>query len=484
MSEMHEIMIAKLTLDTYRKNYIQPLVVPRGDYGARVIRVNITAQGRPVDVKPSEAVSIVATRRADGESKAFAGRVNDDGTADLPVTQWMLDIPGNDVICHVVVTGNDYQYSTTEFLIEPQDKNNPAELSVDDPRQDIVTEILANESARQSAEEERVKAEKKREEYNKDLQIAVEDLEERVTALEANICFKKGTKILMADGTHKNIEDVEYGEMIMSWDIENNRTIPCKSFGKVFTGWGIVWDHLCFDNGSVLKIFLNHRIFNADKGYLTDSKNWEIGQRGIASNGDFATYCYKPKKARSGLSEKKYTIFCETGMFFANDILCGHPLGQPLDVYNRTHNCIPLTKEEVADLEAYANARDYYYFEELQNAEYLMETLPYRKACDVAERMIAKYKKDLSGRDYKTIKAMQGKLSDADFAENVEVCESLRAKVNEQEEIVKENNLTIASIQEKYNIHPKNPIDIEMINVNKAVAKARQKYADYAPKTK
>ena len=282
----------------------------------------------------------------------------------------------------------------------------------------------------------------------------------------------------MADGTHKNIEDVEYGEMIMSWDIENNRTIPCKSFGKVFTGWGIVWDHLCFDNGSVLKIFLNHRIFNADKGYLTDSKNWEIGQRGIASNGDFATYCYKPKKARSGLSEKKYTIFCETGMFFANDILCGHPLGQPLDVYKRTHKRIPLTDEEIADLEAYANTREDYYFEEIQNAEYLMETLPYRKACDIAEKMIAKYKKDLSGRDYKTIKAMQGKLSDADFAENVEACETLRAKVNEQEEIVKENNLAIASIQEKYNINPKKPIDIEMINVKKAVAKARAKYVN------
>lgn len=152
MAEKQEILVANLTLDTYQKNNIPPLVIPQGDYGARVIRVRITEQGRPVTVTTSEAASIVAERSGDGESKAFSGTVNEDGTVNVPVTQWMLDLPDDDVICHVVITGNDYQYSTTEFLIEPKKKTNPTEISKDDPRQDIVTEILANESARQAAE--------------------------------------------------------------------------------------------------------------------------------------------------------------------------------------------------------------------------------------------------------------------------------------------------------------------------------------------
>lgn len=163
MAEKQEILVANLTLDTYQKNNIPPLVIPQGDYGARVIRVRITEQGRPVTVTPSEAASIVAERNGDGESKAFSGTVNEDGTVNVPVTQWMLDLPDDDVICHVVITGNDYQYSTTEFLIEPKKKANPTEIAKDDPRQDIVTEILANESARQAAEATRIANETGRE---------------------------------------------------------------------------------------------------------------------------------------------------------------------------------------------------------------------------------------------------------------------------------------------------------------------------------
>ena len=152
---MEEILIANLTLDTFQRNKIAPLIVPQGDYGARVIRAKITDLGKTVIVESAAEVSIVATRSGDGESQAFSGSVNADGTVTVPVTQWMLDVPEDDVKCHVVVTGSGYQYSTTEFLIEPQEKANPTEISTDDPRVDVVTEVLANENARQAAEAER-----------------------------------------------------------------------------------------------------------------------------------------------------------------------------------------------------------------------------------------------------------------------------------------------------------------------------------------
>lgn len=146
MAELQEILIANLTLDTYRKNNIPPLVVPKGDYGARVVRVMITEQGKAVTVKERDAVYIVAERSGDGASEAFSGKVNKDGSVTVPITQWMLDIPVYDVICHVVVTGDGYQYSTNSFLIEPQSKENPTELSEDDPRKNVVDELLAKEN--------------------------------------------------------------------------------------------------------------------------------------------------------------------------------------------------------------------------------------------------------------------------------------------------------------------------------------------------
>ena len=176
MAEMKEILVANLTLDTVRRNNIPPLIVPQGDYGARVIRAVITEQGKPVTVESAAAVSIVAERSGDGEALAFSGKVNADGSVTVPVTQWMLDVPENYVTCHIEATGIDYKYSTTHFLIEPEKKANPTEITPDDPRKDVVTEVLAgekervlaegirrtNENTRKSAEEARVRAEEQR----------------------------------------------------------------------------------------------------------------------------------------------------------------------------------------------------------------------------------------------------------------------------------------------------------------------------------
>lgn len=137
-----EKIIADLSLDTYRRNKIQPLVIPQHDYGARYIRARITEQGKSVSVASGSVVSIIAKRMADGQSSAFSGSVNTDGSVLVPITQWMLDAPSDDVDCHVAVTGNGYQYSTTSFVISPQERENPSDLGQDDPRVNIVEEAL------------------------------------------------------------------------------------------------------------------------------------------------------------------------------------------------------------------------------------------------------------------------------------------------------------------------------------------------------
>ena len=304
----------------------------------------------------------------------------------------------------------------------------------------------------------------------------LKDHESRITAIEASLCLQEGTQILMADGTTKNIEDVKYGDTIMTWDIDNNCTIPCKSYGSIFTGYSTGWQYYCFDNGSVLKIQQNHRIYKAEKQIPMLSTKWHLGDQGIASNGELATFYYAPTQLPEAIERRKYSVFSETGLYFANDILCGHLLSQPLNVHQRTHGGIRLSKEERATLLEYATARDQEYLVELQYPEYMQEALPYRKKKEKSEMQIEKYKKKLADRDYKTIKASQGKLTEEEIAENIEICDELRVKIREKEGSIITCDEKIKELQAKYDIRIRPLAEIETENIKKAIANARDKY--------
>ena len=79
-------------------------------------------------------------------------------------------------------------------------------------------------------------------------------------------CFVAGTKIQMENGLTKNIEDVEVGDSIVSFDLKNNETkvnkvlnIFSKKVDKI-----VIYE---FDNGGVLKSTLDHPIYVNGKGW-------------------------------------------------------------------------------------------------------------------------------------------------------------------------------------------------------------------------
>ena len=297
-----------------------------------------------------------------------------------------------------------------------------------------------------------------------------------IISLKADICFQEGTQILMADGTQKAIEEVQYGDMIMTYDMDSNELVPCKSFGCLPTGYAHSYNHYCFDNGSILKIFGGHRVYDADKQELVYFSKMSIGDHVMTPDCVPATYCYSPSKVPAAVSTRKYTIFCETGLYFANNILCGHPLCQPLDLHVRTHGAVQLSDEDKATLQAYADARDNDYQVELSNPEYVKEAMPFWREQQAAKRKIQECKEKLAARDYKTIKAIQGKLTEEELVENINACEELRSTVNFEETVVADSQAHIKTLQNKYNIHPRKLQVMETINVKDAIAKARAKY--------
>lgn len=79
-------------------------------------------------------------------------------------------------------------------------------------------------------------------------------------------CFVAGTKIMMEDGTTKNIEDVVVGDTVISFDFKNDekksgkvKNIFSKKVSKV-----VIYE---FENGGTLKATLDHPLFVEGKGW-------------------------------------------------------------------------------------------------------------------------------------------------------------------------------------------------------------------------
>ena len=102
-------------------------------------------------------------------------------------------------------------------------------------------------------------------------------------------CFVKGTKILMADGTSKNVEDINYGDSLKVWDFDNG----CLSSAPVcwLTQAGLKNNHyyqLTFSDGTVLKTTgqnSNHKLYDVDKCKFEGVKNIQVGDRIYSING-------------------------------------------------------------------------------------------------------------------------------------------------------------------------------------------------------
>lgn len=96
-----------------------------------------------------------------------------------------------------------------------------------------------------------------------------------ITATAPNSCFIEGTKIMLADGTTKNIEDINYDDLLMVYDHENG------GFTYEYPIWiekskqSNIYQQTTFSDGSILKTFSSHGIFSTDLNKYVDVLNKE-----------------------------------------------------------------------------------------------------------------------------------------------------------------------------------------------------------------
>ena len=101
-------------------------------------------------------------------------------------------------------------------------------------------------------------------------------------------CFVKGTKISLADGTVKNVEDIRYDDNLLVWDFDNARYASASPLWIKQPEKALYYYKLTFESGRVLKVVGSdgnaHRLFSVDDNAFVYSTQL-VGKRVYIENG-------------------------------------------------------------------------------------------------------------------------------------------------------------------------------------------------------
>tara|TARA_R100001594_G_C4033523_1_gene261765 strand:- start:634 stop:1833 length:1200 start_codon:yes stop_codon:yes gene_type:complete len=180
-------------------------------------------------------------------------------------------------------------------------------------------------------------------EVQQDLDWYSLDVEDIDTYFSSNIlvhnlppkcCFVKGTKITMRDYSQKNIEDVEIGDLVLTYDIENKELVnnvvlaTSSPVNKNFV-------RITFEDGTINENVLDHPYWVVDKGWSSVRPDWtkethkmdceqlNVGDVCLKSIEDDKVLEQKITKIEKFDKEQiTYNLTIEnTENYFANDIL-------------------------------------------------------------------------------------------------------------------------------------------------------------------
>jgi hypothetical protein len=85
----------------------------------------------------------------------------------------------------------------------------------------------------------------------------------------SGICLLSGTQIALSDGTRKAIEDITYTDKMLSWDFDRGCYAETTAVWIKRGETGSQYNLLTFSDGTTLRTFDQHRIFNKQAGAFT-----------------------------------------------------------------------------------------------------------------------------------------------------------------------------------------------------------------------
>ena len=131
----------------------------------------------------------------------------------------------------------------------------------------------------------------------------------------SKVCLSGDTKILMADGTQKCLEELSPGEMVT--DINGGATRILDIKRGVYSPFYMAYE---FENNVVINETSRHRFYNLEDGYHKNLQDWNIGEHAINSQNEKVALLSKK------LIKKKienFGLVTESGRYYANSLLSG-----------------------------------------------------------------------------------------------------------------------------------------------------------------
>ena len=155
----------KITVDLARRGNSRLIFARQNDFNSRKIVINLTNAGVPFWVEKSCSV-LVNFLRPDGESAAFYGSVEDDGSVSIILGSWQLAVVG-EVKCSVSIFSDiEQKLTSADFYLDVETALYTGDEISADENYSILVGLLSemsninhNEDARKDAEESRQSAE-------------------------------------------------------------------------------------------------------------------------------------------------------------------------------------------------------------------------------------------------------------------------------------------------------------------------------------
>ena len=151
-------IIKELDVEVTKQNIFQAIVAKQYDMNTRFLKVTFMDCGNRIDIPYIETAKVVINaERKDGQSDAFEGVINDDGTVTVPLHSWMLQLDGT-VICDISVidtaADNNKKLTTTSFTLIVEKAAYGGEDVTSDPQYDVLVSLLGTcASASEAAQE-------------------------------------------------------------------------------------------------------------------------------------------------------------------------------------------------------------------------------------------------------------------------------------------------------------------------------------------
>ncbi len=134
-------IIQKISVDVSKPNFFQAIVAKQYDSGSRFLRVTFIHCNKTVEIDPTSTVLINATR-SDGGKDSFAGVVNDDNTATVPLAYWMLELEGK-VECDISIIDTDgNKLTSTSFELMVERASNKGDSISEDENYDVLVQLI------------------------------------------------------------------------------------------------------------------------------------------------------------------------------------------------------------------------------------------------------------------------------------------------------------------------------------------------------